>query len=492
MSGNLSTIANVYDAIVVGAGPGGATVASLLANAGYRVLLVDKNSRAGGKMITIRRDGHTYEMFPLNLIPYAPSLFERLAQTVGKAGKVRNVATEFPADRVTMLYEDSESRIHALDTKNLSSFKSLKLGVSGTVRTMAALLRMLAMSSSTVKKYEKVSAFDYMNGLNIPEPVRVLITAAMGEGAFEMSSDMVPASHLIRALKMTLSRKHSTPRYYEGGVGGFFMTMVETVPEHGGTILWRTRVESIDIDDGRAVGITTKAGDKYLAPLVISNAGIRQTVVRLVGEQHFPRKYADRIKNLQSNLADVGYRYFTTKNILDFSTYVYFPHDCLEPWQSFEDMRFGRKQPTSNYIYIGTKSVYPTISPAGKQVIYAVMSCHPDPEQDFSPYLAYVDSKVRMLFPELFAAGVIEHQEIMGLKEVSALGVDRIFEGQGGESYGVANSIGQSDGDRPTCDLPIPGLYCVGNDTEGFGVGTHCAVDSGFRTFQKITESTTR
>jgi prolycopene isomerase len=62
---------NNFDYIVVGAGCGGATVASLLANDGKRVLLIDKNDRAGGKMITIQNGGHTYEMFPLNLIPYA-------------------------------------------------------------------------------------------------------------------------------------------------------------------------------------------------------------------------------------------------------------------------------------------------------------------------------------------------------------------------------------------------------------------------------------
>ena len=35
---------NVFDAIVIGAGPGGTTVASLLANDGKKVLLVDKNN----------------------------------------------------------------------------------------------------------------------------------------------------------------------------------------------------------------------------------------------------------------------------------------------------------------------------------------------------------------------------------------------------------------------------------------------------------------
>jgi phytoene dehydrogenase-like protein len=43
-------------------------------------MLVDKNTSAGGKMITVQRDGHTHESFPLNLLPYAPSLFEKLAE----------------------------------------------------------------------------------------------------------------------------------------------------------------------------------------------------------------------------------------------------------------------------------------------------------------------------------------------------------------------------------------------------------------------------
>ncbi|MDR1734518.1 MAG: NAD(P)/FAD-dependent oxidoreductase [Oscillospiraceae bacterium] len=481
---------NQYDAIVIGAGPGGTTVASLLANDGKRVLLVDKNSSAGGKMITIHRDGHYYEMFPLNLIPYGPSLFEKLAETIGKADKVRNVAAAFPDDKVIILYHDREGKIHTLDSGDMATFKSLGMSLPDIVKSIAAVVKMLAISASPKKlaSLNHISALDYMNSLNIPEITRVFITAAFGEGAFEMSSDKVPASHMIRAFKLGIDRKnHPTPRYYEGGVGGFFTTMAETVPEHGGKILWNTRVQSVNIEDGRAVGITTESGETYTAPLVISNAGIRQTVVKLVGEEHFPKAYAGRIKGLQSNLADVGWRYFTTEKVLPSSTFVYFPYNCLEPWSAFEEMKDGKKKPTSNYIYIGSKSVYPTVSPEGKQVIYAVMSSHPDPEQDLTQYLDYIESKMHLLFPKLFEDGVLERKEVMGLHEVYALGVDKIFDGQGGESYGIANSIGQSDEDRPTCDLPIRGLYCVGNDTEGFGVGTHRATESGFLTYQKIT-----
>jgi prolycopene isomerase len=476
---------NRYDAIVVGAGPGGATVAALLANSGKRVLLIDKNASAGGKMLTVRRGGHTYEMFPLNLIPYSPSLFEKLAETVGKTDKIRNVASEVE-DKVNILYKDRDGNILPLDINDFSSFKKAGITAFAALKTIAKLF---LMSKNRIKKLEKISALDYMNSLDMPEPLRVFLTASFGEGAFEMTADKVPASHMVRILKQALIKKPKDMRYYEGGVGGFFDTICGVVPENGGTLLFDTRVKSIDIENGEAVGITTESGEKFFAPLIVSNAGIRQTVFKLVGEEHFNAEYAERIKGLQSNLADVGYRYFTNKPVLEYSTYVYYTHACLERWSDFEAMARGEKKPENNYIYIGSKSVYPTISPEGKQVIYAVMSAHPDPEQDFSPHLEYVEANMRILFPKLFETGVIERREIMGLREVYKLGVDKIFDGQGGESYGIANSIGQSDGDRPSCKLPIKNLYCVGNDTEGFGVGTHRAVDSGFKVFEKIAEN---
>ena len=69
---------------------------------------------------------------------------------------------------------------------------------------------------------------------------------------------------------------------------------------------------------------------------------------------------------------------------------------------------------------------------------------------------------------------------------VSAVGNDAILPGQGGESYGIANTIGQAGTDRPKGDTPIKGLYIVGNDAAGFGLGTHQALDSGFKVFEMI------
>ena len=474
-----------YDLIVIGAGPGGATLASLAANEGKKVLVVDKNPAAGGRMMTVHRDGHSYEMFPLNLVPYAPSLFEELQERVGKT--VRNV-TVGVEDAVNPIYIAPDGKVTLIDVKSLSVLKSLGLRNPVTlIRTALWFRRVMTMKEKEILKLGGVSAYDYMQRQKFPDILKVFITAAMGEGAFEMSSDLVPASSMIRMIQLAMDPKRTQQRYYEGGIGGFFSRMLERVPENGGDLLYSTRVSKVIVENGRAAGVVTAAGDEYRAPVVASSAGIRQTVRFLVGEEHFPAEYAERVRNLRSNLCDVGYRYFTTRKILPCSTYVLFPYDCLEPWSAFEEMAAGRRKPKGNYIYLGTKSIFPTIGPEdGRQVIYAVMSCVPDMNQDFSPYLEYIERRVAKVFPELYEEGAIERKEVMSLQACAALGVDPVSEGRGGESYGIAACIGQADAQTPKTETPVPGLYIVGNDAEGFGLGTHRAVDSGFKVFEKI------
>lgn len=60
-----TTDRSTFDDVVVGAGFGGSACAALLAKAGLRIYLVDKNSRAGGKAMTVSTNGFTNELWPV-------------------------------------------------------------------------------------------------------------------------------------------------------------------------------------------------------------------------------------------------------------------------------------------------------------------------------------------------------------------------------------------------------------------------------------------
>ncbi|MEA4913638.1 MAG: NAD(P)/FAD-dependent oxidoreductase [Christensenella sp.] len=479
---------NQFDAIVIGAGPGGTTIASLLANQGKRVLLVDKNDRAGGRMSTFTKDGFSYELFPLNGVPSTNSLFEELSRTLGRQDAVKPILAKDFGHLGSIYYEDKQGTVHswamgASPLKLLRAFGVRLTDFRALKQTIGMLSQLARMPVGEIETLQEISALAYIDqNWPLPAGIRTYFLATFAEGVFEMSADRVPAAEMIRAYQATV--KDGGGRYYARGIGGFFEEMAKTVEERGGRFLKNTRVKRILIEEERAVGIETTDGEEYRAPLVISSAGVRQTALKLVGEAHFPADYIEKLKELENNLACVGYRYFVDAPVLKDVMMIYYPEGCVGSVEEFARMARGEQKPEHNYIYIGTTSLYPGMAPEGKQLIYACMSCLADPAQDAKPYLDYIERRVRALVPELYDH--IERVEVMEPKTVLLVGNDVITKGQGGESYGIAMSLGQCGADRPRAKSPIEGLYYVGNDVEGTGLGTHMAVESGFKVFEML------
>lgn len=339
------------------------------------------------------------------------------------------------------------------------------------------------MSEDEIQKLENTPCTEFVDSYGeLPGMFRTFILAAFGEGAFEMTCDQVPASDIIRLFQ--LQAKYGSCRYYEGGINRAFEAFAESVGENGGTVLYNSRVTKINVADNKVTGVTLEDGSVYEAPIVISTAGIRQTVNNLVGAENYEKSYVERVNSLVSGLACIGLRYFLDAEVLDSPQIIYFPEGCLEPYEDFKKMAEGKKKPERNYIYLGTTSLYPNCAPKGKQLVYAVMSCLADPQIDPQPYCDYIENILHKIQPDLFDH--IERRELMTPGQTVSVGTDAIDPHIGGEAYGVANAIGQAGKDRPSAVSPISGLYYAGNDAGGFGEGSHQAVDSGVKIAEYI------
>jgi len=74
-----------------------------------------------------------------------------------------------------------------------------------------------------------------------------------------------------------------TPSYPVGGSGEIARSIVPVIQEAGGQVLVNARVAAIltTPDGSKATGVQMASGEKVLAPIVISDAGVYNTYSRL-------------------------------------------------------------------------------------------------------------------------------------------------------------------------------------------------------------------
>jgi len=155
---------NQFDIIVVGAGPGGASVAALLAKKGKRVLLVDKNNKAGGRMTTVQRGGFSFEMFPINCVPTNNSNFEKLLKAIDAEDEVDLIVPESDKTGV-LIYEDDKGVMRSWNTmwwaSRLRTARTSGVGSrsSSEWRLRASLCEGLGRSSEVLQALHSIDRF---------------------------------------------------------------------------------------------------------------------------------------------------------------------------------------------------------------------------------------------------------------------------------------------------------------------------------------------
>ena len=194
-----------FDAIVIGAGYGGVTVAAALAARGKRVLLVDKNARAGGKAMRATRDGLVHDLWPIAGGPTRGSRFDDLVSLVGLPKQT--LIEPDPAAEFRYLAPDGGQ--HAVRVPGspirdpLTLFRVGKaFGVSPS--KMGGLLRMnlksLLLRGPLLDRYDNISMADFLREHDLPAPMHAWLTSLMNL-FFVVPVDRLPASEAILTLR---------------------------------------------------------------------------------------------------------------------------------------------------------------------------------------------------------------------------------------------------------------------------------------------------
>ncbi len=468
-----------YDVIVIGAGFGGSACAGLLARRGLKVLLVEKNARAGGKAMSLSKKGFTYTAWVVIGAPVIGNLYETVAKELGVEDMVELVA---PGTQGSM-YRTSSGKYARLPSMPVGQtdpnviFDWLEVKQEAREAALNFFAQLTLMPADEINQLHDISFHEWISRHDIPRSLYAFLVSLCCDGMFMVPADLLEAAEAIKSLQDMFLRHGGV--FCRGGFGRVAEAYCEAVRRNGGTVIMRAKTEKITVVNGTVTGVVTSQGS-FQAPIVVSNAGLQPTLLKLVGEQHFDQDYVKYAKSLMPSWALLGYRYFLGKKVTDVPYGVVFSDDS--PWSLERLTKAGAGQASrEGVVYFEVPSNYdPAAAPEGKQIMLTGSYCPPSPQMTSEEIAAWAkagEETIFKAFPDL--EGAIEEKDLYTPRDVSNLTRESALPGHGGETIGLGQVVGQCGPNKPSIQAPIGGLFFVGCDAGGTGVGTQQAIESG-------------
>ena len=235
-----------FDAIVVGAGFGGATCAALLAKRGLRTLLVDKNAVPGGKAMTVGERGFRYDLWP---IVGGPSLNSRFAEVLDELEMADQVEILTPERSNVLMYRGASgeyaSFVGSASPNPDGAVGALQLlGVSG--EDLPEVMRCFGdigqATPEQLRELDDVTMSEFLSRYRLPQSV-VSYLGMQSNIIFVVPIDLLAASEMIRTIQDFGAG--GAGRYHRGGFGRMAEVFCQAVERYGGRVVLGSRVERI-------------------------------------------------------------------------------------------------------------------------------------------------------------------------------------------------------------------------------------------------------
>ena len=433
-----------YDAIVVGAGFGGSSCAGLLAKRGLEVLLVEKNARPGGKAMSISKGGYTYTAWVVIGAPVEGNLYEVVLKELGVEDKAQLVVPGAGGS----IYKNASGEYvpmpamppEAVDPNTL--FDWLEVPEEEREEALQFFTELTFMPPHEIAALHEVSFDDWLGRHKVPRSLYGFLVSLCCDGMFMVPVDCLEAAEAIRSLQDMFLRNGGM--FCVGGFGRVAEAYCEAVTANGGKVILKARTEKILVEQGQVTGIVTNKGT-FFAPIVISNAGLQPTVLKLVGENHFDKGYVNYVKDLVPSWALLGYRYFLDKKVTDAPFGVIFSNES--PWSldRFLKAKAGQASREGVVYYEVPTNYDPKAAPEGKHILMTGSYCPANPDMTKKEIMAWAKAGEEIIFqaiPEL--EGAIERRELYTTKDVSNLTRDSVVPGHGGKRSASGRSSGNA------------------------------------------------
>ena len=310
-----------YDAIVIGSGVGGLGAAALLAKHGrQKVLVLERHYTAGGYTHVFHRPGYEWDVGVHYIGDVQPGTVLRAVFDEVTDGKLEWADMGPVYDRIVIGDETYDlpkgelnlraalcERFPGEETAIGRAFEMVHDALSTSLRFHAEKALPPALAAVVgpwmrrkFLRYSDRTTRQVLESLTSNQKLIAVLTGQFGDYG------LPPAQSSFMMHAMLVNHYFEGGYYPVGGAGRIAETIVPVIRDAGGQVLIGAEVEEIVVDDGRAVGVKMARDGRVLrAPLVISDAGISNTVGHLLPRQ--VARSSGLLQRLQRVHPSVGY-----------------------------------------------------------------------------------------------------------------------------------------------------------------------------------------
>lgn len=407
------------DVLVIGSGHNGLVTACLLARRGFKVRVLERRDTLGGAVCTETmfqspQNPHGFRMdvgSSAHIMIHQTGIIELLE--LGKYGLEyidMDPFASFPMPEgkgVIHFFKDLEQTLDSIgqispqDVKNYREFiafwKRINAGVFRTFMvppTMGAMVR--EVIKGQMRDGSMFKAGEHMDGLrrilgSYGQEVEERFVHPQLKTAlnwFAAQSGPVPSQTATGDFVGWQAMVHeSGAKHPKGGSGMLTQAMAAMLRDFGGEVLTDTPVEAVLIKNGKVYGARTSDGQEYHAPIVVSNAHVQTTMLKMVGPDHLKPEFLHRVENI--NVGN-GFGMVIRAAVEELPIYSAceqdpFVHNGLQLLcpdmnymnRAIADYQRGNPPEKPAVVAMTFSKIDPEVAPDGKHTLFAWAQWHP-------------------------------------------------------------------------------------------------------------------
>ncbi len=375
-------------AVIIGAGLGGLSAGIHLARRGWKVDILERNARSGGRMNVLEQDGFRIDMGPTMLM--MPEVIEGLFAACGREMRdYLNLQRIAPAYRIC--WPDGSRLDMGQSVAEMT--ESLRRFSPEDAAQFPALVAKMRAKYLNARHNFIEQPFNSLRDLLRPGTLAGLYRSLPLESVYSFVSRYLRDEKLRQAftfqtLYLGIS-PYDCPAIYallpyiemeygvwfpQGGAGALAEALERLLRELGGAIHFCRSAERILLEGRRAVGVRDSEGNGWHADVVISNLDLPTTYTRLLPSEA-RRKHTDAALARREYGCSGYLLYLGVKKLAsDWGHNIILLSDDYA--QVLEDVCHTKRLPRdpAMHVCIPTRSD-PMLAPEGHDVVYVLVPC---------------------------------------------------------------------------------------------------------------------